>query len=53
MVQQKVLEIRMYECSCDPKARYSDEEIKVHVKSHKEAGQKVVLQPLAGYSFEM
>lgn len=52
MAQYKVTEIRMYECSCDTTVRYTEKEIKIHAKSHKQAGDKVVLEPLSGYSFE-
>jgi len=53
MTQYEVTEFRIYESSCDAKVRYTEKEIKIHAKLHKNAGDKVILEPLTGYSFEM
>jgi hypothetical protein len=53
MTEYKLREIRMYECSCDTRVRYTEKEMKAHAKSHKDAKNVVVIEPVAGYSFEM
>ena len=47
-------EVRLYKCSCDGNvASYSEKEMKIHARAHKIEGNKVVIETLAGYSFEM
>ena len=53
MVLYKITETKMYECSCNESARFTEKEMKVHAQSHKDAGDKVVFEPSAGYSHEM
>jgi hypothetical protein len=53
MAKYQLTEIRMYECSCDTTVRYTDAEMKLHAQSHKDSGSKVIVQPIAGYSFEL
>ena len=47
-------ELRIYKCSCDGNiAVYTEKEMKVHAREHKAARDKVVVETLAGYSFEI
>lgn len=46
-------EYRIYKCSCDPNLSLTEKEMKDHARSHKAAGDRVLLEPLGGYSFEI
>jgi hypothetical protein len=53
MAQYELTEVKMYECSCDLNIKFTEKEMKLHVKSHKDAKNKVLICPSSGYSFEM
>ena len=48
-----VTEIRYYTCTCDKSARFTEKELKIHIKLHKDARDRVVFEPWGGLSFEM
>ena len=47
-------EVRVYKCSCDGNVtNYNEKEMKIHARAHRADGDKVVIETLAGYSFEV
>jgi len=53
MARYRVTEVKLYECSCDPNVKFTEKELKAHVRSHKVAGDRVFFEASGGYSYEM